>query len=434
MSIDLKHLIKTNAFRVDNVFDFFNSIITFNKYIEIRIFDLNKKYNPFSKYASNMNELLKIIKEFNNKNWLLYYGINTRPGMTRKNNDIVMRQIFYFDIEHSGDKPPITDEAYLNHLSDTVSFVSDYMRVKFKAEPCALVVSGRGVHLYYKHLPIDNVKYKKHFRLWFKSVQDDMEAMKPHKEIKFSDSVFDGSRIAAMPGTINFKYPEKVLRKILLLEPSKVFDLIPFLNMQDKKVKKEIEFKSKTFKNPAVKYNNDTIRESPEYKLLVNYNDLPEGQRHCHLIFALQLLCRDNNITILQDLSDELQGAGYDVDLVYPDEDYTYSTGIVNNWCLNNYDWCVDNNINLPFTFNYGIKRRFVKLSKMVDFPSTELNDFQSTLAYIREFNKMHMIEDYDSVKVLYDCLLGKLKECCNPKLFKFIEDNNLINTIITLR
>jgi hypothetical protein len=153
------------------------------------------------------------------------------------------------------------------------------------------------------------------------------------------------------------------------------------------------------------------------------------------LIFALQLICRDNNISILNELSDELEAVGYNSKvLAYPDDEYTYSTNIVNNWCLNNYAWCLDNNVNLPFTYNSGIKRRFMKSSRIVDFPATELNDFQETLAYIKEFNRLYLMEDYDSVTILYDCLIAKLKECCNPKLLKFIEDNNILNAIVTLR
>jgi len=75
-----------------------------------------------------------------------------------------------------------------------------------------------------------------------------------------------------------------------------------------------------------------------------------------------------------------------------------------------------------------------MKSDKMVDFPTTELNDFQSLVAYIKEFNKMFLIEYYDSVKVLYTCLISKLVECSNPLLFKFIKENNILNSIITLK
>ena len=284
--------------------------------------------------------------------------------MTRTNDEISYRKVFYFHIEHSGEKPPLTDEAYVNELNMTVSFISQYIKDKYGMNPCALTVSGRGVHLYYKHEPINNIEYKFKFRKWYKGLQDEMDGLKPCKNIKFSDNVFDGSRIAALPGSYNWKYSETPFRNILFVN-DEVFNLKPLL---DDVVIKKKEYKKVLFDN-KVRFTDETIRNSPEYILLSNYGDLPEGKRHCHLIFSFQLLCRDNNITIMDELYDEFVSAGYDGgELVYPGEEYSYNKNVVNNWCLENYEWCMMNDFKVPFPYSGGVFRQFMKLSGDVDF------------------------------------------------------------------
>lgn len=423
-------LLANKKFNVEDFNKFFNEVIGFDKFVEVRIFDLSKKYPPFSRYAASINELIKIIKKYNNNRWLLYYGINTRQGMTRTNNEINYRKVFYFDIEHSGDKPPLADEAYSKELSMTISFISDYINEKYGVKPCALVVSGRGVHLYYRHEPLDNVKYKHQFKKWYKDLQDEMDKLKPCKNIKFSDNVFDGSRIAALPGSYNWKYPETPFRNLIFVN-QEVFDLKPLL---DKIVVKKFNSIDKVY-DSKLKFTDGTIRNSPEYQLLSNYDNLPEGKRHCHLVFAFQLLCRDNNITILDELYDELIDVGYDGgELSYPPGEYAYNKNVVNNWCLENYEWCVVNNFKLPFSFSGGVFRQFMKLPGDVDFGDKELKSFDEVIGYIKTFNSFCGRIDNDVIAIYYDCLFNKLKKNCEPVLFKFLVENNLLMSIITLR
>jgi hypothetical protein len=417
-------------FSVDDFYNFFNNIIGFEKYVEVRIFDLSKKYPPFSRYAASVNDLIRIMKRYNDKRWLLYYGINTRPNESGKNLDVVYRKVFYFDIESSGEKPPLSDEGYVNDLFTTVSFISDYLNDKYAIKPCALAISGRGLHLYYKHLPIDNLKYKTQFRTWYKSLQEEMDAVKPCKNIKFLDSVFDGSRIASLPGSYNWKYPETPFRNLLFAN-NEVFDLKPFL---DKIIVKKFSSIGKVY-DSKLKFTDETIRESPEYKLLSNYDALPEGKRHCHLAFAFQLLCRDCNITIMNELYDELVASGYDGgELVFPSDEYVYNKNIVNNWCIENYEWCVLNDFRLPYTYAGGVYRPFFKLNGEVNFGDIKLETFEAIVSYVKQFNSINGLYDESIVSIYYDCLMTKLKNNCNEYLFRFITDNNLLMQIITLK
>lgn len=416
------------SFTVENFDKFFNDIVEFDKYVEVRIFDLQNKYNPFSKYATNLKELKMIMKEFKKERWLLYYGINTRPLMSRKNDNVNYRRLFYFDIEHEGEKPPLADGDYLYELEKTIVFVSNYLDKHYGLKPCALTVSGRGYHLYYKHELIDNKEYKHKFRQWYKGLQEEMDKVKPVSNIKFMDSVFNSSRIAALPGSYNYKYEEKPFRNIIFVNDE--VNTIKHL-LDEVKVKK---VKRGKFNVLVDEYDDANIRSSPEYQLCVNYDNLPEGNRNCHLVFAFQLLCRDCNITIMDELYEELVNSGYDGSgLVYPSEEYVYNTNIVNNWCCDNYEWCVDNNFKLPYVFSEGVITPFFKVDDYVSFPDTSLKTVGEVVAYVKQFNINTLFYESGVPHVYYDCLVNKLKQNCSSKLFKFVE-TNLLNSIITLR
>ena len=218
----------------DNFVTFFNKIIglpyswsdkNFNGFVEVRIFDNYKKYNPFSRYAKSIIQLNEILMNYRDKRWNLYYGINIRETQGRKNVDVKYRNVFYFDVECDGKKPSLDDNVYRNKLFDTLNFIATEFRKLYGGSPIALVKSGRGYHLYYKFFKFDNIKYKKKFKEWYKIAQKKLMKNRPHKDIKFTDSVFDGSRIAGLPGSINSKYDESPIRLIEYVDVSKVFDL-----------------------------------------------------------------------------------------------------------------------------------------------------------------------------------------------------------------
>ncbi len=414
---------------------FFEEVIEFDDkgFIEVRIFDNNGKYSPFSKYAKSYKGLLSLLREFNNKRWNLYYGINKRVVEGRKNIDVEKRSVFYFDIEDCGKKPPLTDKKYYNQLIDTLNFVSLKFRELYNVDPVAAVCSGRGVHLYFKFYAFDNIKYKQHFRKWFKYIQSQLMIGRPHKNIKFTDSVFDGSRIAGLPGSINTKYDESPLREVIFIKPDNMFDLRDVL---DKINVREPNRKKVNFKDKNNKYNDSNIRKSPEYKLLTEFDNLPDGQLHVHIVFALKLLLRDNNISgdVIDEIRDELIELEYSVqDFNMPGDDYTYSEGILNNWCTNNYEWCVDNDVKLPYNYRLGTKKDIMKVNKDIDFPDVEIKEFNTLISYVRLFNEKHLVTLSDNVAVCYDYLFNKLKKCCEPKLWKFVLDNKLFNNLCVL-
>jgi len=420
---------------IDKMRTFFEEIVTFNDFIEVRIMD-NRTKKMFSNYVSDYNELLKTLDIYKSDKFNIYYGINTRKVRGRKDIDVELRNLFYFDVEHGQVKPPLTNENYKKKLITTIREITIYLRKVYDIKPCAIVKSGRGYHLYYKFIPFNAADYKKQFVAWFKQIQNEIEIIQSCKDIKITDSVFNVSRIASCPYTKHTKYLEKPLREILIIDTKKINDLIPLIKKF--KVHHIIKSKQTNIKKKGNKYTKDTIFKSPEFLLIANYDNLPEGNINNHLILALKLLMKENNLTNFEDMTLALNDLGYEnkiMDWTELDEDYEYSNRLLINWCCKNYDWCVDNKYKLPYKYMNRKKCDIKKESKNVKFPDKELKTFKQVEQYVKAFNKIHMEERDEDVVIYYDCLKNKIKNnIIKPKLWDFIIINKLLEQILLLK
>jgi len=400
---------------------FYERIIEFDKYIEIRIVDNNTK-KMFSKYVCNYKELIHIAKQFRMNKYNMYIGTNTRPDQGRKDIDIPVRRCFYFDIEadtKSNNKPELSNMAYYNKLKLTVEYIKRYMLSTYNMASCALIESGRGMHLMYKINPIDSAKYKEHFKSWYKQIQDKLDVQRPFKDIKFSDSVFNVGRIQGMPGTYNTKYAELPTRSILELNETNVYDIISYLESQ--KV-----YKRKQMLN-NIEVPKGSIYNTKEFLLLKDHDDLPEGERHTTLFFALKMLARDMQVDE-EEIQGVIENLGYEgEDMIYPDDTYIYTTGMLNNWCFRNAKWCNAHNYKLPYKLKQIDCCKAEACNDMIEYEGKPIKDLNDMLVFIREFNSSTS-EHYGNFRSFYVTkLITLLKKHMDKDLWLFCVSNDVI-------
>ena len=396
------------------------------KFCEIRIFDMTEKYKPFSKYIKNYEEYLKIIDEFKSERWNLYYGINVREKQSRKMSDIKVRKIFYFDIENTNDKPSYEDIENFEELKNYCSEIIHLLKNKYSISPCSILTTGRGLSVYYKFTDI-HVDLENKFKNYIRSIFDFIKEQNISEKFKCWDSVIDSSRINGLPGTINHKYTEKPLREVIWLKEDNINDIIS-----------EIEkFKVKKYKKKDIKVSNKDkksfdIYETAEWKLIEDYV-LPEGDIHRQLLLALKLLLKKYEIYDYSEIEERLKELDYTEDMSWEDlDDYQYTTSLYNNWCLNNYDFCLENDIDLPYEIvkrKYKIIKNFdcqIDILNFVD-KNKKISDFFVLKKTIIELNNL-LSQNIDGIRYYdYRKLEEVLKIICKDKLFEFIKHYDLM-------
>jgi len=392
--------------------------------VEIRIQNLEKHY-MFSLYVKNLQELLTIFKKYNHYPFNIYYGINSRNVEGRKKEDIENRHIFYFDIEHEGEKPIIEkDEEYKRKLLATSEHICTLMEEKYNFKPVALTQSGRGFHLYYQHEDLKRVEYEKKFAIWWKTELIKMlEKGKPFKDIKFKDSMFNISRIASAPGTQHLKYEDKPFRSILKYNAENINKLKPILDKVT--VKKYLVSETKTISKKKV-------LTHPIMKILKLGVPMNEGfYVNNTLMFSLSLICRDArfNEEEVEELNEKLTKMGYWDGIIIPGKEYNYNESTINNWCFKNMKWCNEKKFLLPYNFLKS-KIRYEVNNKSLPFEDEPLDDIWKSLKYIARFNRKYF-EINRGVRIVYkNTLIEKLQKNCTEELNQFLEMNNLWNKV----
>ena len=159
---------------------FYEEYLEFENFLEFRCFDLSKKINGrnpmFSQYASNIEEVQKIIDDYGTDRYIVYVSCNTKPFQTRVDGGVKHRRTIFLDIELDGDKPPLTDEKYYQKLLDTGIYIWKKL-IDMKIQPNMLMESGRGLHIGIKFIPLATETYEPRFRSWYKDLIKTLEKM-----------------------------------------------------------------------------------------------------------------------------------------------------------------------------------------------------------------------------------------------------------------
>lgn len=403
-------------------------MIGFNNYIEVRNF-IGKGQSLYAKDFDHLILAIRKMQEENGKDVNLYFGINSRAVKSNKSFDVMDLKVFFFDIEwHTNPKPKFCD--YEAQLFQTKDYLVEKINLKYGIKPSALVFSGRGLHLYYRFKPLPLTSYMQ-LKIFCNNILKETEEKKPIKEIKYDDKMFDPARVAGIPATINTKYEEKPLRKILEFNMNNVFDLAPLI--EDIKPIEKNKKSRKTLMVPS-----DLFYSFEEFQLLRDFEDLPEGTLHNKIIFALKLRCKLHGLKCFSEFEKTLSDLGYNevADWEYQDKDY--SPRIFIDWVCKHYDWAVANKyflsqnmLNKIFFYHDSFLkiegRAWSTSDKDVSFADSSIVTFKDLIEYIKSFHKQNSYKDLRGYYILYTKSLEEhVKKNIDAGLWDFINMNKM--------
>jgi hypothetical protein len=250
---------------------------------------------------------------------------------------------------------------------------------------------------------------------------------KPHTSIKFDDSMINPSRIESAPGFRHNKYPEHPKRKIVFLYNHEN-NLLPFINR-----KKLFEDKQQRyFPKYRKKYNDTNFYESPEWLLLANNPDLPEGSIHSKLWLMIKCLARDNKLD-LEKLQTKAIELGYNEVIDTPAPEVQYNPWTMFNWAMSQAEFCYKRKIVLPFPFD---KIRYIVKDinydtllgeKAILVAMTKIDDFAGVMRYIRDFNRQCARMEGEKLIIFEEMMWRNIRNSITDKyLYDYIEFLNL--------
>lgn len=443
---------------MDNTEIFFRKIVELDNenYIELRIHDNLGKYNPISRYIQTYEEYLETLRDFKDKRWNIYFGINKRPEKKRKMKDIPQRYLHYFDIEATKNKPPFNNPTYKLQLHRAINFIIQLLKKEFNLDYAAILKTGRGVSLYYKFDPPLDIQYEKKFKEWMKFIvylkieeefkKHELLFDKVKKEflIKAWDSVFDSSRINGAPLSVHTKYPELPKRKVLKINESNYINdnlksildelkTIPKGKRNSLKRQKNLyKITNQTTSNPR----NNNFFFTEEFKILSRYQNIPEGNIKSNIIFPLKMFTQEFDRQNFPKLQRELNRLGYEGDHNMPGEEYVYTQNTFRNWCYQNFRWCLQNNF--PVKYKFKINKRLQLLNRPkqelvlnIALEMAELKTMDDVIKFIKLFNKeTKHINSKQQLVVYWDDLKSFLDNLCSEDLLAFIRINKLFDNL----
>lgn len=422
--------------------EFYEQTIGFDQYIEIRCFEKNGKIT--SKYFNNWNELKTFIKTYKNI-YNLYCGINPRKDQGRKTENTNYIKNIIIDLEMNGTKDKLLDNnnnhtEYAKQLMRTINFIQEYLQTKYNLEINTVTTSGRGMHIYItlnEKIPIQEYKWK--YKLWYKEIGKYINTKNPYAgKIKIDTCCSDAVRILGAPGSINTKYPEQPIRKIIYQNLNTNNKITHILDKYTIPNNTNIITKYNTNNNKH-KYNEQTIFESPEFQVF-KHNPIPGTNINNKLRLALKLLIARDKITNHEEIAQKITELGYPykemnfTENEYPD--YKYNEKLLNSYVLENFEWATENKFKLPYELKEEKQiKKYTKYIKDEDkyCPDTieEIKNPNDLIYEIKKFNNTFNTKTNGKIGLHLTQLEKYIPQHINnPKLKEFITQNNLIERL----
>lgn len=430
----------------DNQYISFYENIIFDKdnYIELRNFCSDGKI--FSRYFKEPKDLIKFILD-NRTKLNIYVGINPRKNEGRNNESVAKIRNIIFDTEMVGKKLELWAEnknetEYLKKLKHTANFIQEYLEKEYNLDVSAVVTSGRGMHVYVRidEEILNPLDYKNKFKTLYKKMCDYINQKNPYaKEIKVDSMCSDFVRILGAPGSVNIKYPERPLRKILYLNTETNNKLRE--KLENIKEYRSIGIVYSTQKASKKGYTNETIFNSPEFRIF-SYHPEPGTQINNKLRLALKLLMARDKCFNYEEVSQRIAEFGFPVkEMGFVERDYPnykYTENILNNYVLDNFEWSVDVGFKLPYELK---EEKIIKKQKNLveenndvfkDLKIKKINTIREFIDVIGNFNSENFSNQYSNKIILYTKALEKniFENIDNEKLKKFILENDLFQRL----
>lgn len=213
---------------------------------------------PPSIFIGNAEELIKSIQQFNGT-YNIYVGINERATSGKNDNDVKFITNIGHDIDAHDDKnkKPIAGEIALKIIEDCK---------KCGYEEPLLVDSGRGYWVIHHIAPIENTEENvKKIKEFGKKIKAEYE----RDGVELDSAVYNPSRIARVPGTLNVSDKDNIIMSYVMNNPS---------GAEDNKLRDDImaislrEYKPNVFASST-----PSINSFMDYCLT---HEIPKGERH----------------------------------------------------------------------------------------------------------------------------------------------------------
>jgi len=225
---------------------------------ELRLIDPTKKEKALSIFVHNQTEFLDVCKQYNGK-YNIYAGINERRIYGMNDADVIAVTNIGHDIDCHGDvsKLPLAKDIVDEYLQATTASCMN--------EPLVLC-SGRGYWVIHHVSPIANTdENKSKIKLWASKIKRLFE----QPGVEFDSTVYNFSRIARVPGTLNISDPNNYVQSYIVNSPK--------LESDELFTKKILEIELPIYKDIDVK---DMSNNNCAFMNYCLSNDLPTGEIH----------------------------------------------------------------------------------------------------------------------------------------------------------
>ena len=396
---------------------FYEKIVGYEPYQEIRV---RVGDNWHSYYPRNFEETKTILTKFGKK-YNCYVGVNPRKSKGQSGDDVAYRGVMVFDIERLDDKPPLSDEKYIEDLNNGINIVRKLVSKFVGGDVSCVVRSGRGIHLYYKLIKV-NTDYQAEYIIFYNHITRLINKELEPLNLKADPPVKDLPRVFGCPGTQNTKYDEfSAFRSIMSYE-----DNVSNIQKQLDKAREKYKNKSMTIKKRRRTL--DFIRKSPEYQIF-KHKPLKGTGINNYLRLALKLLMRECDLTREETeiISYELKEMGFPRKDMFMGNAYPelrYSKALIQKWCWNNWEWCVDVKFKFPYFKVDTIDSTRIEYNN-VDIPpfhyDKQVRSYEDFMSFIRKYNQQTY--DKDRGIFYFKGMKHHLENNCSWKFWEFVEN-----------
>jgi len=219
----------------------------------------NSKPIPVQEWANNLAQFIFLCEKYNGQ-MNLYIGLNERKPLGDKDEDIE----FITNIGHDIDAHKGGEKSFLNAQETALRIKEDCIKEGYN-EPM-IICSGRGFWVIHHISPLknteDNQRRIKEFGKFIKKKYGD-------DEIEMDSSVYNPSRIARIPGTINVSDKDNNILSFIVNNPK---------NQEDFKLSEKI----RNIELPKINYQStgETPKDSCAFMDYCLSHEIPKGERH----------------------------------------------------------------------------------------------------------------------------------------------------------
>jgi len=374
----------------------FYKFLRHKKQSELRLIEPKWKGNslPIQKWVNNEEEFIRYIEKYN-ENYNIYVGINERTELGDKDEDVEFITNIGHDIDAHG-----KDSDFQKAQEVALKIKEDCIKIGYD-EPL-VICSGRGFWVIHHTPPIENnEENRKKIKEFGKRIKEKYEV----EGIELDSSVYNVSRIARVPGTLNISDEKNKVNSFIVNNPPIKEDF--------KLTDSILEIELKTYPNISTGTNPKDSCAFMDYCLA---HEVPTGERHKVISRNMSLyICDNPDRELLKEQYFKMQ-KGSEVEL--------------NQWLKN-----IDLNGQEKYPFSCG---ELINFQKKYKIPSKCLGckkykKFKQQIKEdkrIKKINKIQEKENYSELqkKVMTELAL-KEKNKATELIVEYILNNNYIYT-----